>query len=182
MNSTLGSVVPLAMFWNPFPPIKILFLEKIKIIPIFSIIQTNEKTLGHLILKCFAIFNPRRGVRVGQSFTNQCPSSCPLFFVDTLVIWLTVTIFICKFREPQFVNLETFLWKFVNSIHPINEICVRHIAQFATLQCILCNFHNLVVCDHNLFANGAKDWFNSKLNPENYFQKNIQSIESTILN
>ena len=45
-------------FWNPFPPIKKRFLEKIKIMPSFYIIKTNEKTLGHLILERFAIFNP----------------------------------------------------------------------------------------------------------------------------
>ena len=45
-------------FWNPFPPIKKRFLEKIKIMPSFYIIKTNEKTLGHLILDRFAIFNP----------------------------------------------------------------------------------------------------------------------------
>ena len=34
------------------------FFEKIEIIPSFYIILTNEKTLGHLILERFAIFNP----------------------------------------------------------------------------------------------------------------------------
>ena len=81
------------------------------------------------------------GVGVGQSFTNHCPSSCPHFFVHSLVILLTVPIFIWKSQEPQFFNLDTFygnsstpstqLMKFVyvitHNLQPCNVSCVTSI-------------------------------------------------------
>ena len=88
------------------------------------------------------------GVGVGQSFTNHCPSSCPLFFVGYFAHCPYLYLEVSRASVFQFGN---FSWKLVNSIHPNNEISVCHPSQFPTLQCILCNFHNLVVCNHNLF-------------------------------
>ena len=90
------------------------------------------------------------GVGVGQSFTNHCPSSCPLFFVDSLVILLAVPIFIWKSQEPQFFNLDTFygnsptpstqLMKYVyvisHNLQPCNVSCVTSIIFFE-----ICFFH-----------------------------------------
>ena len=77
------------------------------------------------------------GVGVGQSFTNHCPSSCPLFFFDSLVILLTVPIFIWKSQEPQFFNLDTFhgnsstpstqIIKIPHNFQPCNVSCVTSI-------------------------------------------------------
>ena len=84
------------------------------------------------------------GVGVGQSFTNHCPSSCPLFFVDSLVILLTVPIFIWNSQEPQFFNLDTFhgnsstpstqIIKIPHNFQPCNVSCVTSIIWLSAIK------------------------------------------------
>ena len=50
--------MPKSQILGPFPPIENIFFCKKKISLSFYISQTFEKTLGHLILRTFAIFTP----------------------------------------------------------------------------------------------------------------------------
>ena len=59
--------MPKSQILGPFPPIENIFFCKKRFSLSFYISKTIEKTLGHLILRTFAIFNPTYYMGLGEN-------------------------------------------------------------------------------------------------------------------